>query len=278
MKSLSDDATTFLSAIASDLGPALTAAVLLGMLIGVPLVIFLALRTLGRWSYTGEAVLGLLRLVGIPYCRGFHGLKVEGAHFIPRTVTPRGLIIVSTHGGGLDPIIMQCCMHHPIRWLMSAEMMMPSLMWVWKRQRVIPVCFDKRDAIALKTAITHVNEGGTLGIFPEGAIERPPRQLRPFSGGLRLILSRTKAPVLVGVIDPGRPTDSPFADLFKPMHPKIRFLALIEPGPEGHGSDAAEKIFDFVHRQTNWPINDAPLESPNPEVVATNLRIFLGHE
>ena len=48
---------------------------------------------------------------------------------------------------------------------MSAEMMMPSLMWVWKRQRVIPVCFDKRDAIALKTAISAIKRCMVLRIF-----------------------------------------------------------------------------------------------------------------
>ncbi len=276
MDSLSDDATTTLSLVAGTLGPFLTAAILLGVLIGIPVATFLALRTLGRWSYNGEAVLGLMRLIAVPYCRYFHRVRVEGARFIPQKVGARGLIIVSTHGGGLDPVMMQVCMHHPIRWLMSAEMMTPSLLWMWRRQRIIPVCFDKRDAFALKTAIGHVNEGGTLGIFPEGAIERPSRQLRPFSGGLRLILSRTKAPVLVAIIDPGRNTDSAYDDLFKSMRPTIRFLALIEPSPEGHAPDAAEKIFDFIHRESGWLINEAPPMPADPETVERNLRVYQG--
>lgn len=264
--------TTVLSELA--VGPALAAFGLLGLLIGVPLAVFGALWAIGVRSYRGEPVLGWLRLVSIPYLGLFQRLTVDGRRFVPAQVGKDGLIVVSNHVAGLDPVAIQSAMRHPIRWLMSAEMMVPGLAWMWRRLRIIPVCFDSRDASALKTAIAHVAEGGVLGIFPEGAIERPPRHLRPFSGGLRLILSRSKAPVLVAVIDPGQPAETAYAALFKPTHAKLRFVALIEPGPDGHGRDAAERILELMKRETGWPMNDAPLAAVDQAAVGRNLRAF----
>ena len=257
--------------------PALAAFGTLLALIGVPAAVALAVHRIGRWSRPGDTLIGWARLVSIPYLRYFQRMTVEGARHIPERVGPNGLIIVSNHCAGLDPVALQSAMHHPIRWMMSAEMMLPGLVWAWRRLRIIPVCFDSRDAGALKTAIAHVSEGGVLGIFPEGAIERPPRQLRPFSGGLRLILSRTKAPVLVALIDPGDVAETAYGALFKPTRARLRFLALIEPGPEGHGRDGAERVFELLKRETGWPLNESPAGAADPALVERNLRAFAGN-
>jgi 1-acyl-sn-glycerol-3-phosphate acyltransferase len=260
----------------AELSPAVSAFGLLVIVLGIPAVGFLAFKSIGRRSFHGHAVLGWLRLLTILYTRYFQRLTVEGAHLVPQKVGPEGLIVVSTHAAGLDPISIQAQTPVPIRWMMSAEMMDPSLGWFWRLMRIIPVTFDNRDASALKAAIAHVSAGGTLGIFPEGAIERPPRQLRPFSGGLRLILSRTKAPVLVTAIEPGIPTDHAYDALFRPTYPKVRFLALIRPGPEGHGRDAAERIFELLKETTGWPVTDVELPPVDRAAVERNLAAYLG--
>jgi 1-acyl-sn-glycerol-3-phosphate acyltransferase len=258
----------------TDLGPGWAAALLLAAVLAVPAALAAAVLAIGERTYRGAPVVGWLRLVAMPYLRYFQRLRVEGRHLVPRSIGPDGLILVSTHGAGLDPVSLTVEIPHPIRWMMSAEMMLPSLGWLWKRMRIIPVAFDARDASALKAAIAHVQSGGVLGIFPEGGIERPPRMLRPFSGGLRLILARTKAPVLVAVIDPGAVAESAYGALFKPTRPTIRFLALVEPGPNGHGRDAAETIFALLRTETGWPVNNDPMPPANPETVARNLAAF----
>lgn len=260
--------------VESAVSPAVAAATLLAVLIVPPLAAWGLFTLIGHRAYHGEPVLGWLRLLSIPYLRHFQKLRVEGSGHIPAALGPNGLLIVSNHVAGLDPVALQSTTPFPIRWLMSAEMMVPSLAWMWRRLRIIPVCFDSRDASALKTAIAHLAEGGVLGIFPEGAIERPPRQLRPFSGGLRLILARSKAPVLVAVIDPGQPAETAYAALFKPTHARLRYLARIEPGPDGHGRDTAERIFELMKRETGWPVNDAPAGTVDAAAVERNLRAF----
>ncbi|MBI1303727.1 MAG: hypothetical protein GC172_08060 [Phycisphaera sp.] len=254
--------------------PGLAAAALLLILIGLPALLFVVLRKVGRRLHPDDALVGWMRLVAIPYTRLFQRLTVENAALIPQSIGPRGLVVVSTHGSGLDPIAIQTEMRHPIRWMMSAEMMHAPLAWWWRKLRVIPVSFDARDATALKTAIAHVEAGGVLGIFPEGAIERPPRHLRPFSGGLRLILTRTQAPVLVATIDPGRIAETAYGALFTPTRLRLRFVALVEPGPDGHGRDAVERIFDLIAKDTGWPISTTELPPPNAATIERNLEAF----
>lgn len=254
--------------------PALAAAGILAVLIVPPLAAWGLFYLIGHQAFHGEPVLGWLRLLSIPYLRHFQRLRVEGLEHMPATRGAGGVLIVSNHVAGLDPVAIQSTTPFPIRWLMSAEMMVPSLAWMWRRLRIIPVCFDSRDASALKTAIAHLAEGGVLGIFPEGAIERPPRQLRPFSGGLRLILSRSRATVVVAVIDPGQPAETAYAALFKPTHARLRYIARIEPGPDGHGRDTAERIFELMKRDTGWPVNEAPAGAVDSAAVERNLRAF----
>lgn len=263
-----------LAVVGLALPPAFAAAALLLVLIGLPAALFLALRAVGRRLHPEDAFVGWMRLVAIPYTRWFQRLSVENAAIIPESIGPRGLIIVSTHGSGLDPIAIQAQMRHSVRWMMSAEMMHAAFAWWWRKLRVIPVSFDTRDATALKTAIAHVQSGGVLGIFPEGAIERPPRHLRPFSGGLRLILGRTEAPVLVASIDPGHPAETAYGALFRPTRAKLRFIALVEPGPEGHGRDAAERIFDLIAQDTGWPVSAVELPPPDAAMIERNLAAF----
>ncbi len=259
----------------STLPPSLAAAFLLGGLIVLPVAFVIAARAIGRRSQPEDAVCGWCRLLTIPYVRYFQRLKVEGRHFIPKKIGPEGFILVSTHGAGLDPVVLQSQLRFTIRWMMSAEMMVPVMAWLWRRMRIIPVCFDSRDVSALKAAIDHVNSGGALAIFPEGAIEVPARQLRPFSGGLRLILARTKAPVLVATIEQDPVEGGAYGALMKPLHPKLRFIALVEAGPNGHGRDTAERIFEMMREATGWPVNTEPPAPPNFEVGDRNLRVFL---
>jgi len=263
-----------LGVVGTALPPSAAAAALLFVLIGLPALLFLAFRAVGRRLQPDDALVGWMRVVGVPYIRFFQRLSVENDGLIPASIGPHGLIVVSTHGSGLDPIAIQAQMRHPIRWMMSAEMMHAALAWWWRKLRVIPVSFDARDAAALKTAIAHVQSGGVLGIFPEGAIERPPRHLRPFSGGLRLILGRTQAPVLVASIDPGRPSETAYGALFRPTRARLRFIALVEPGPEGHGHDAAERIFDLIARDTGWPVSAVELPPPDAAAIERNLAAF----
>jgi hypothetical protein len=78
----------------------------------------------------------------------------------------------------------------------------------------------------------------------------------------------------VATIDPGRPAETAYAALFQPTRAKVRFVALIEPGPDGHARDTSDRIFELLKRETGWPVNDAPAGTVDQAAVERNLRAF----
>lgn len=225
---------------------------------------------------TGTAMCCFL---GKYYLRFFQRARYEGLEVIPSAIDPRGLIVISNHVSGVDPVLLQIPLRAHIRWMMSAEMLVPSLRWFWRQERIIPVCYDNRDASAVRAALDHLKCGGVLGIFPEGAIERPAKQIRPFVGGLRVIASRAKCPILMACIDlsgvdPAKPTPPAFASLFRVTRPVVRYLAYIDPAQAPYGKDLGEKLRERMQAALGYPDNPEPLEAADPELVNRNLSMF----
>ncbi len=240
---------------------------------------WLILRPLLRSRWAGPMGTAICCFVGKYYLRYFQRARYEGLDLIPRTTDPRGMIVISNHVSGVDPVLLQIPLRAHIRWMMSAEMLVPALRWFWRQERVIPVCYDSRDATAVRTAIEHLRSGGVLGVFPEGAIERPIKQLRPFVGGLRVIASRAKCPILLACIDlsaldPTKPAPSAFGSLFRVTRPVVRFLAYMDPSQTTYGKDLGDKIRVTMQAALEYPDNPFPLEEVDRELVDRNLVMF----
>jgi 1-acyl-sn-glycerol-3-phosphate acyltransferase len=114
----------------------------------------------------------------------------------------------------------------------------------------------KRDASGTREAIKHINNGGAVGIFPEGGIERPARTLRPFQAGVGFLIRRTGAPVLPIVIQ-GTPYSESVWDTYW-----TRGRAVVEFKPQIRytGKETAEEIAADLQRRyqewTGWPVRD----------------------
>ncbi len=218
-------------------------------------------------------------LVAKYYLRYFQRARYSGLELVPQTVDPRGMIVVSNHVSGVDPLLLQIPMRAHIRWMMAADMMVPSLRWFWRQERIIPVCYDIRDATAVRTAIEHLAMGGVLGVFPEGAIERPAKQLRPFVGGLQLIARRANCPILVACIDlegvdSSSPPVSAFAGLTRRTKPMVRYLAYLDPTAAPHGKDIGDLIRQQMQSALGYPDNPTPIDVADPAVVNRNLAMI----
>ena len=111
-----------------------------------------------------------------------------------------------------------------------------------------------------------LNEGGVLGIFPEGGIERPARQLRTFAPGVGLLVSRGKARVLPVVIDGTPETPTAWGSLFRPSQARVRFFPVIDyPALNMSASEIVKDLQTRYLAWTGWPINSRPApaaESP----------------
>lgn len=177
-----------------------------------------------------EGVDGLLWLFGRGYGAVWHRLRVEGQEHVAAAFgagSSRGVLVVSNHTSGVDPILAQIAMPRFVRWMMMREMMAPALEPFWTWARVIAVDQDGRDTKALREVLRELKEGGVVGVFPEGEIERPARVLRAFEPGVGLLALKSGATIVQVVID-GAPTpqgpNAAMQSLLMPSRARVRVL------------------------------------------------------
>ena len=241
-----------------------------------PYILAIAAASLGllwmafvRWARTvpgGEPGIGFIWLADRVYCRFMHRAAVSGREHVPTTNAPGGLVVVSNHTGPIDALAIQAACRFQIRWIMAVDMMVPALQWLWKRNPVIAVSRNGRDSGPVREAIRHVKAGGVVGVFPEGAIVQPRHELRPFHEGVGLIISRTRAPVLLVWVT-GTP-DSPRMGeaLSTRSRTRVVFLDLIEFEKGTRPATIARSLRERLAEASGWPVNDEPLMPPAPPV------------
>lgn len=191
------------------------------------------------------------------YVRLVHGLRVEGVEHIP--AGPGPLVVVANHTAGVDPILVQSVCPFFVRWMMALDMRLPSLEWLWTWIDVISVDRGGREIVAAREAMRHLAEGGVVGIFPEGTLERPHEHILPFLPGVGLIVHRTGAAVLPVLICGTPQVDPAWSSLWRTSRARIRFLPRVDYASTG--MRAAEITADLRSRfieASGWPVCDAP--------------------
>lgn len=188
------------------------------------------------------------------YARVMHRTRYEGLENIPVSRRPGPWIVIANHTSGVDPALIQAACLFEIRWMMTSEMRHPAGEWLWQFAHIIFVEHEGRELASAREAIRHLQNGGVLGIFPEGGIERPPGVLLPFLGGVGLIIKKTGAPVLPFVID-GTPTaDHAWKTLWRFSNARVR---VVPPIDYSETSLSAGDITADLHRRflewTGWP-------------------------
>jgi 1-acyl-sn-glycerol-3-phosphate acyltransferase len=221
--------------------------------------------TIQRWlasGPSGNAVTGFLWLVIRAYSRLVHRTTYAGLEHIPPSNRPGGLVVVCNHTGPIDPLLVQAACRFEIRWMMAADMMVPELDWLWRRQRMIPVARDGRDTVPAREAIRHVRGGGVIGIFPEGGIVLPREEVRQFHQGVGLIIARTEAPVLLAWVSQTPHETDMFKALATPSRARVQFVDLLEFPARSDPAGITRRLQERLAEASNWPIRDEPLIPP----------------
>jgi 1-acyl-sn-glycerol-3-phosphate acyltransferase len=109
----------------------------------------------------------------------------------------QGAVIVCNHRSGIDPLLIQLCTDRIVHWMVAREYyQMPGISVVFRTLRSIPVNRGGIDTAATKMAIRLAQQGGLVGLFPEGRVNLTDALLLPGRSGAALIALRARVPVI----------------------------------------------------------------------------------
>jgi len=139
-------------------------------------------------------------------------------------VASQGAVIVCNHRSPADPSFIQLATCRPVRWMVAREFCRSRAYgWLLRLARVIPTGRAGIDTAATREAIRQARDGGLLGVFPEGRINRGEGLLLPGRPGAALIALKARVPVIPCYLD-----GAPFAgtivrSLLRSDRVKVRF-------------------------------------------------------
>jgi len=108
-----------------------------------------------------------------------------------------GAVIVCNHASGVDPLVIQLCTDRVVHWMVAREYNeMPVLRHAFHAVRSIPVNRGGIDTAATKLAIRLAQQGGLVGLFPEGRVNATSDLLLPGRPGAALIALRARVKVI----------------------------------------------------------------------------------
>ena len=141
--------------------------------------------------------------------------------------------------------------------------------WFWGWWGIIFVDRERPGSAGLRVAIRHLKDGGVIGIFPEGGLERPSGQIMPFQEGVGMLIRKTNALVLPVTIDGTPQYDPAWASLWRASESVIHFREPIDYAELD--VPTAEIAADLRRRflvWTGWPANDNPPAWDDEEMVS----------
>ena len=160
----------------------------------------------------------------------------------------QGAVLVCNHRSSVDPFYVQLVAHRPVHWMVAREWVERGVFgWFLKTCEVIPVSRGGVDTAATKAAIRHCEQGGLVGMFPEGRINMSDDLMLPVRPGAVTIALKARVPILPVYIE-GSPFDrrawSPF---FMPAKVRVRFGRLLDIS-EYYGHEREEELVRHLLR------------------------------
>lgn len=139
-------------------------------------------------SYRGYWVVGL---VVKPLMRFWFRIRVEGAQHVP---ADGPVILASNHLSNIDPVLLASAIRRPVSFMSKSELFVGPLGWILRLIAQFPVNRGSIDREALRQSSAVVEEGGVLGLFPEG--RRGDGSFTTIHPGLAYIVLREPCPVV----------------------------------------------------------------------------------
>lgn len=139
-----------------------------------------------------------LRRVVRPLLRRFFDFRVTGLEHVPRTGP---FIVAANHANYLDGVVLGAALPMRIVFLVMPQVYRATPLHPYFHRHVgsIPIELARADPGAIRRALRVLEEGGVVGIFPEGPFGRGGRLVR-FLPGVALVALRSGVPVVPAAI------------------------------------------------------------------------------
>ena len=144
---------------------------------------------------------------------------VEGTLTLP---PGQGAVIVCNHRASLDPSFLYLATRRKIHWMVAKEFC-DSVFYGWflRQTEAIPVGRNGMDITSTKQAIRLVQDGGLVGLFPEGRINESDQLLLSGRPGVALIALKTRSPVVPCYITGAPYQGTAISPLYTPAKTKL---------------------------------------------------------
>ncbi len=204
-------------------------------------------------SYRGYRAAGL---VVKPLMRFWFRIRVDGAQHIP---AEGPVILASNHLSNIDPVLVASAIRRPVAFMSKSELFVGPLGWILHGIAQFPVNRGSIDREALRQSSAVVEEGGVLGLFPEG--RRGDGSFTTIHPGLAYIVLREPCPVVPVAIFGTERLRRRFGWL--PLATPVRIVvgrAIASPDPEvgKAGRRAASEAFGQMLRDFLAGIDQEP--------------------
>jgi 1-acyl-sn-glycerol-3-phosphate acyltransferase len=158
--------------------------------------------------------------------RTYFRQQTEGVHHVPLT---EPFIVAANHVSYLDPPALGAACPRPIHFMAKAELFeIPILGKMISGCGAFPVQRGAADRHAIRKALRILEDGGVIGVFPEGTRSRDGETLHP-QGGAALLALKAGVPILPAAIWGTEDVDGLW-HLPKPVRIGVRFGEPIDFG------------------------------------------------
>ncbi len=133
-------------------------------------------------------------------CKILYKVEITGLENLPSE--DEGYIISGNHIHIWDPVVMAVQIKGRHLHFMAKDVLFKSkfLNWFLHKVYAIPVRREDNDIVAIKSAIKVLKNKEVLGLFPEGTRNKTDKKMLEPKGGLVLLATRMKVPVVpVGI-------------------------------------------------------------------------------
>ena len=144
----------------------------------------------------------------------------------------QGVVVVCNHRSSIDPFFFQTCLTWPSHWMVAKEYFSHAFFrWFLKQAECIPTNRGGVDTAATKGAIRLAEEGGVVGMFPEGRINMTDALMLPGRPGAVLVALKARVPILPCYIQGSPFAGTVWSPLTMTAKVQMKFGKLIDLSP-----------------------------------------------